>query len=387
MDYKPAIVVVAYNRTEPLKRLLNSIQGAVYPFDNINLVISIDKSDNQNVYKLAEEFEWKGNKRIIKHPVNLGLRKHILSCGDLSAEYGSVIILEDDLFASPYFYTYAFEALNFYAQDKKVAGISLFSYKYLENFDLNFHPYVSEFDTFYIQYPSSWGQAWSNEHWSSFKIWYSENNDWDKEDKRIPSFVHSWSERSWKKYFIKYLIEKDMFFIYPYNSYSTNFGEIGANEGYKNSLHQVNLAQGLKNKFSGKVFYYDAYFQINPEFLKKENTSLVEYDFDVDLFGNKPLEICKRNYVLTTRSSTNPLIEFGLEMYPPEINVINKITGRKIVLARKEDVDFKKAAKESLLKYSYVLSDKSIQKIQHQLPPLRVQLKNQLLYKIRKLFK
>ncbi len=39
MNLPPAIVVVAYNRTASLKRLLNSLLKAHYPPGNIDLII------------------------------------------------------------------------------------------------------------------------------------------------------------------------------------------------------------------------------------------------------------------------------------------------------------------------------------------------------------
>ena len=41
---KPAIIVIAYNREESLKRLLTSLNNAIYESDDITLIISIDKS-------------------------------------------------------------------------------------------------------------------------------------------------------------------------------------------------------------------------------------------------------------------------------------------------------------------------------------------------------
>lgn len=388
MHNRPVIIVVTYNRPNSLLRLLASLKVAKYSnIDEITLIISIDKTESAEVYQIAEDFEWIGNKIVIKHEVRLGLKKHILSCGDLTSTYGAVIILEDDLFVSPFFYEYTEKALDFYNNKTEIAGISLFNYKYLENLDLLFHPYFSGFDTYFIQYASSWGQAWTLKQWDEFKQWYQNNNEWEVDDKRIPSFVLSWPEKSWKKYFIKYLIERNKLVVYPYISYTTNFGEIGANEGYKNNLHQVNLNQGLNINFGLIEFFYDAYFQINPSFLKKMNPQLAEYQFVVDLFGNKSKDIIKTEFVLTTRCCKNHIMSFSLELYPPELNIIYNIKGRDIYLAEVEDVDFNSNSCSKLLKYSYHLSDFAIQKIQNLLPPLRIQLKKQLFYHLKKLFK
>ena len=117
----PPIVVVGFNRPVSLKRILASLNQAYYPeHTTIKLIISIDKSDtNKEVLAIAENFEWKfGEKTVNYQKENLGLRKHIIQCGNYSLKYESVIILEDDLFVSPNFYLYAQKALGF-SNDKK----------------------------------------------------------------------------------------------------------------------------------------------------------------------------------------------------------------------------------------------------------------------------
>ena len=102
---RPAIVAVGYNRPESMKRLLRSIGEAHYEWDDIPLIISIDKSDVKEVQEIAEAFEWKyGAKRVSLHRERLGLRNHILECGDYAIQYGAVIILEDDREVAPDFY-------------------------------------------------------------------------------------------------------------------------------------------------------------------------------------------------------------------------------------------------------------------------------------------
>ena len=50
------IVVVGYNRTESLNRILGSLARGVYK-NSVDLIISIDKSDNQQVIKIAQNYE------------------------------------------------------------------------------------------------------------------------------------------------------------------------------------------------------------------------------------------------------------------------------------------------------------------------------------------
>ena len=93
MGYKPTIVVVAYRRLNTLSRLLDSINDAYYTSNEINLIISIDYHDtNKDVVDYANKFEWKhGNKTVVTHGSNLGLRKHIIECGDYAIKYDSII--------------------------------------------------------------------------------------------------------------------------------------------------------------------------------------------------------------------------------------------------------------------------------------------------------
>ena len=98
MRNHPAIVIIAYNRSRSLERLLKSVGKAQYPENQkIPLVISIDKGDNSDVIRVAENFTWThGEKRVVCRKENLGLKRHVLLCGDYVQEFGSVILLEDD---------------------------------------------------------------------------------------------------------------------------------------------------------------------------------------------------------------------------------------------------------------------------------------------------
>jgi glycosyltransferase involved in cell wall biosynthesis len=259
-----AVVIPTYNRPKALERLLFSVSNAIYKSLPV-LIISIDGGADERVVKIANAFNWKGEKKIIKHQSNLGLKNHILSCGDLTATYDAVIILEDDLFVSRYYYDYTIQALHFYKNSPKVAGISLYQYQYNEYEDLPFSPLVDGYDSYFIQNASSWGQAWSKQQWAQFKNWYLKNDVWDPTDKRVPNAVLTWPETSWKKFFIKYLLLTEQYFVYPRISLSTNFGDPGTNNGYKNNLHQVNLLIGEKQwQFASlnEGICYDAFFEI-----------------------------------------------------------------------------------------------------------------------------
>jgi hypothetical protein len=139
----PAIVVAAYDRPNSLRRLLSSLANLEcngLP-RNIPLVISLDGGHPGDVYQIAHDFHWAHGEKIIQaHSAHLGLKDHIVSCGDLTANFDSIILLEDDLFVSPYFYQYAKEAEEFYANDSSIAGIALYSQYVNETASQSFCP-------------------------------------------------------------------------------------------------------------------------------------------------------------------------------------------------------------------------------------------------------
>jgi hypothetical protein len=359
-NYSPAIVVVAYNRTNSLKRLLTSLNKAVY-HTNVMLVISIDKSDNNDVCILAENFEWNyGDKVLIRHDKNLGLKNHILSCGDLTSVYGSIILLEDDLYVSPFFYIYATKALNFYCDDSNIAGISLYSHSLNIHVKLPFYPIKGDSNVFFLQMPSSWGQAWTREQWDNFSIWFnSDKNNNNYHTNSIPENIADWPNTSWLKIFAKYIIENNKYFVYPYDSLTTNFGDTGIHFRRKFWYVQVILQSVEINyqfdQFENSNCVYDAYFELLPSKLRLNAKFLSSYDFEVDLYGYKSLLKSNKPYFLTTHYCKTYEKSFGLDFKPIEFNIIEENIGQNIFLVKNTDFKYSKIhlTKSVLFEYYY----------------------------------
>lgn len=334
------IVVIAYNRAKALERLLSSIEKANFSdFVKIPLLICIDKSENKDVIMTAESFEWKfGDKEIIAQEKRLGLREHIIRCGDLTDKHGSIIILEDDLYVSPNFYTYAQEALNFFKGDQKIAGIALYSYDFNELANRPFIPLDDGYDNYYMQVPCSWGQLWTRNQWCEFRNFYnSESSSLLPTDKISDSIINLWPDSSWKKYFYKYMVEKDKYFVYPKISYTTNYGDKGTHFAEKSGWFQVNLNFGKRklnfSKFEISLSKYDAYFEILPEVIKKFNPYLSSFDFECDLYGTKEQNKIEKKYLLSIKTCSHILSSFSYEMIPVEMNIILGIKGNNIHFA------------------------------------------------------
>lgn len=337
---RTAIVIIAYNRPQALLRLLDSITNAYYPEGlDIPLIISVDKSDTTSVEDIARDYVWDhGEKYVRLHEVNMGLREHVLECGDISREYDGIIMLEDDLYVSPSFYMYVLAAMNRTRMDKKVGGISLYDHRLNVHAREPFEAIDDGYDNYFIQFASSWGQAFSTDQWNLFREWYEIHKDEDIAADNVPCNVSSWSERSWLKYYIKYLIDTDRYFIYPRVSYTTNFGDEGTHADTGVNDLQVPIA-GMR-KYGQIDFHfsdteesraiYDAYFENMclgsrlPEAARDEVT--------VDMYGVKQSAGYKR-YVLSCKSLPYRVIQtYGRHLRPIDANVMYKIEGKDFFL-------------------------------------------------------
>lgn len=323
----PSIIIVTFNRPTSLKRLLNSVLKADYTaYHNIPLIISIDGGGTKDIFDLASNFEWPyGKKIILEHPQNLGLRKHIVFCGDMTEEYDSVIILEDDCLVSKNFYDFSCKALTYYHSDDRISGIALYSYQHNENASLPFRPLYDGKKVFFMQVPCSWGQAWTKKQWQAFKTFYNANPKITSQD-RFPESVKNWPESSWKKYFAKYMVEQQKYFIYPNISYSTTFADIGVHWKDSMSFFQVTLEMQQNPDFEFVSFddsynKYDAYFEILPD-------SLIHFGVDInpdtciDIYGSKQMSMVNNKYLLSSKQCNNPIKSFGADMLPLIQNIL-----------------------------------------------------------------
>ena len=352
----PCIVVVTFNREHALSRLLDALSKAHYPQStNIPLVISVDGGGSEKVLNYAEEFSWPfGEKMVITHSNNLGLKAHVMACGDLCSTYESIIMLEDDLVVSPEFYNYAQNGLRFYKNEKKVAGLSLYSFRFNENYYVPFEAIHTGGENYFMQVPSSWGQAWTRGQWTGFKKYVVENRHSNLED-RLPDNVKHWPDSSWKKHFYSYMVSHDLYMVYPYFSYSTNFGDKGENMKYSLSHFQVplTLRAGNKafqfNRLDDSALCYDAFFEVSHLWMEQHTDFHKLGKLTVDIYGSKPLASIETPYLLSTKLCTNALQTFDLNMRPFLNNVIFNNSGSGISFGKTEDFIEETLAKQKLL--------------------------------------
>lgn len=329
------IVVVGYKNLAGITRLLKSLNDAIYN-KKVKLFISIDYSGNRDVLDAALDFNWLGGeKTIIEHKTNLGLKKHIMSCGNIMNEYSldAVCVLEDDIIVSPYFFDYVEKTANLYYEIDKIEGVSLYSYKYNINAKRVFNPLPSRYDVYFLQYPQSWGQVWFRKKWNAFVNWYSDEKLKENSD-FLPQNILKWGEKSWLKHHVAYCILNERYFVYPYLSLSTNFSDIGTHNKNQSVIMQVPIQTFYKEyelpEFNESSLKYDGFFEnIGIKKSLEFDTNLP--DVDIDLYGKK--EKYKSRYVLTSSKLHFKIIKsYGLILKPMEQNVIKNIDGNYFYL-------------------------------------------------------
>ncbi len=381
MNNDLAIVVSAYNRSKPLYRLLQSIATAKYEGESITLIISIDKSDNKEILKIAETFEWKyGEKKVIQHSKHLGLKDHILSCGDLTNQYEAVIILEDDLLVSPYFYEYAIQAYAFYDKEDKVVGISLYNYEVSESSFYPFKAMDDGSDVYFMQVASSWGQLFTKKKWTGFRNWFSNNPELPL-NTAIPSYLKLWGKHSWKKHFIHYLIDTDRYFVFPRLALSTNFEEEGTNSSTQNVFQvplQISSHNYTFNKLEESKSVYDAWFEVMPFVLNHFNSNLSQYEYEVDIYQTKTDYF--KEYILTSKQAEAPIKSYSSELFPLENNIALQLIGNNINLYERQANTFtlRNLGLKNHLKEIKTSTDLSLSIIIPVIHPNEVSLKNTL---------
>lgn len=329
----PAIVVNAFNRPKSLIRLLNSIKAAHYPENAaIPLVISLDDSVNQSeVADVACKFIWEhGSKDVLRRDA-LGLKAHFYACGDLVEKFGAIIYLEDDLLLSPDYYHFATQALNFYSDDERVGGISLYSLWFNGYNRLPFMPYVDGTDVFFLQLPYTQGQAFSAAQWRSFRDWLEIAPNERKVLKPLHESWANFNPDEWFPEWTAYLVSSGLYFVFPRESLSTGMGDAGAHFDRASDFFQVPMVNGRQSlrliPLKDSAAVYDSFFEMQPACLNRLTDQLCSYNYCVDLYASRTKANISTDYVLTTRRSIQPIYSFAKSLRPMEANLIEGISG------------------------------------------------------------
>lgn len=333
------VVIIGYRRPDALIRLADRVLRVREP--ESKLILCIDGPQTiecgTRVQSIYEDIQ---NVEIRLKEENLGLRSHVIDCCDYAATLGDFVVLEEDCDISPLALDYARKALDFYYDEPMIGGISLYSYQVIEFINKRFAPLRDGTDTYFMQVPSSSGQCWRADWWNKFRHWMLTVDVHEKvQNADIPAQVKAWNNESWKKIFWTYLAETQLYFVHPYDSFSTNVSDGGgSNIESSTTLHQSPLRWGDLSgvsfaRFRESRVKYDAFFE-SLDLTKPEYYSLSRgVRVCVNLHGLKDEKHVKADYYLSM-STSNAASSFGLSYKPIEVNIIYNQKGNEIGLNR-----------------------------------------------------
>jgi hypothetical protein len=358
----PAIVVCAYNRPFALQRLLHSLHAAHYPTgEPVTLHISIDHDDTpavEAVQEVAEGFEWPyGPKQVELQARHLGLLGHFYASGELSCRYGQIILLEDDLLVGAPFYEYAWQALDAYRDDTRIAGVSLYSLWFNGYTHHPFNALPDNSDVFFLQIPYTQGQAFTQEQWERFTHWRAVGQHLNGPLPGLHNMFLHFDAEDWFPMRTRYLADSGRTYVFPRQSLATGAGDPGTHFAQESLFFQVPL-QNFKRDYRFLPFdqapaVYDAFFEILPERLNRLTPAFRDYDYCVDLNGTKARHNLTGKYVLTSRPAHKAIRQFGRSMWPLEANLLYEVPGDEIRLCAVEDLHWGRLADLAVRKANY----------------------------------
>lgn len=161
-----AITVFAYKRPKHLRACLSALaQNQEARHLDLRLYVDAPKSDedraaHQEVLNVCKDSWCFSNIRIFQHQANKGLfRSLVEGITETLQQYDQVIVIEDDIEASPFLIRYLLEGLSLYRETKRVASIHGYT-----------PPIKQELpETFFLLGADCWGWATWRDRWQLFR--------------------------------------------------------------------------------------------------------------------------------------------------------------------------------------------------------------------------
>ncbi len=338
------VVVVAYNRPASLVMTLRSVSQLRVPSGaSVEIVISQDGPPDRLVDNALTNFRLPFPTRRIRHESNLGLREHVLLCGDLVSDYDLLVVIEDDVVVAPAALEVLVPAVEAYQDDPLIQQFSLYSPSLMEATRSPFAPIDDGNPGFLLRVPQSWGQAYLPAQWRAFRDFVADpGNAVLLHGKDLPANAYSWPrDSSWKRDHFCFMMATEGYSWIPRASLSSQTGAAGTH--FRNPTTKMSVPMQVasgKSRFPPveELSRYDEYGELEWKSLARYADELCRFDGTVDLYGVRPLDRVGTPYVLTSRKSRRALKTFGSDLLPLELNIILGQPGQSISLTRAEDV-------------------------------------------------
>ena len=214
------IFVIGYRRASLLSRVLASINRAhlkIFHKLSLHIVVDLPPVDvRDKVYNVVDSFVFShGQKFVKKHTTRHGLRDTIMTAMSTvpynPREY--YVVLEDDLEVSPFFGQWLGEAAtNFVENSSTIIGVSLYSPRYEQVHEKNFHVENNN-SPYLLKFPCSWGYAMRADRYKSMLTFERSNGN---DPLPFFSFTNKWNKStSWKRSAILYMYLTNTALVYP----------------------------------------------------------------------------------------------------------------------------------------------------------------------------
>jgi hypothetical protein len=282
------IALFVYNRPEHTRRTISYLQKNLLADESRLFIFSDapktddDKAKVEQVRNFIKDVSGFKSVKIIERKENLGLANSIISgVTQLVAEYGKIIVFEDDLLSSPHTLEYFNEGLNRYAKEEKVMHIGAYMY---ELADKNLP------ETFFWRAATSWGWATWGRAWNHFEDDVDvllNQFDKNKTDQfSINGTMNFWKQltgfkagknNSWAIRWYASIFLKGGLTLNPSTSLIQNIGNDGSGvHSNKEDMYQVRIGKAAIKQFPTEIKENPQAYAAIKNFLKNRKGTLLQ---------------------------------------------------------------------------------------------------------------
>ncbi len=253
------VTLFVYNRYVHARKTVESLIDNTLSSQSVLYIFSDaakreeDKSEVEAVRKYIYSIKGFKEIHIVERKKNLGLAKSIISgVTEVVDQYGTIIVLEDDLVTSPKFLTYMNHLLNEYEDQKNIFSVTGYNHpKSLMKIPENY-PYDAYFNPRACSWSwGTWKDRWDKADWDvtdfeefiqnkalQKKFNFSGEDKSEMLIKQMRGEIDSWAIR-WDYTHFK----NNAFCVYPIKSYIDNIGNdsTGVHCSKSNRFNQLDL--------------------------------------------------------------------------------------------------------------------------------------------------
>jgi len=282
------IALFVYNRPEHTRRTISYLQKNLLADESRLFIFSDapksddDKAKVEQVRNFIKDVSGFKSVKIIERKENLGLANSIISgVTQLVAEYGKIIVFEDDLLSSPHTLEYFNEGLNRYAKEEKVMHIGAYMYELADK---------KLPETFFWRAATSWGWATWGRAWNHFEddvdVLLNQFDKQKTDQFSINGTMNFWKQligfkagknNSWAIRWYASIFLKGGLTLNPATSLIQNIGNDGSGvHSNKEDMYQVRIGRAAIKQFPTEIKENAQAYAAIKNFLKNRKGTLLQ---------------------------------------------------------------------------------------------------------------